>query len=42
MAGQSGKRDSYLGGAGLLAAAAYLCVKGLKAVEERLKKKKTK
>lgn len=42
MGRQGGKRDSYLGGAGLLAAAAYLCVKGLKAVEERLKKKKAK
>ena len=42
MAGQSGKRDSYLGGAGLLAAAAYLCLTGLTPVEDRLKNKKIK
>lgn len=39
MARQEKKRDSYLGGASLLAAAAYLCVKGLQAVEKQLKRK---
>jgi hypothetical protein len=38
VAGNTGKQDSPLGGLGLLAAAVYLCVKGLKKVDARLKK----
>lgn len=33
------KRDSFAGGAALLSAMAYLCLKGLKKVEERLKRR---
>lgn len=36
------RRQGYLGGAGLLAMTAYLCVKSLKKVEERLKRENEK
>lgn len=39
MADQGGRKNHFTGGLGLLAAAAYLCVKGLKHVEEHLRKK---
>jgi hypothetical protein len=32
------KKDSYAGGLAILAAAGYLCLKGLKQVDARLKK----
>ena len=40
MARQYGNKDSFAGGIGLLAATAYLCIQGLKKVEQRLKKKR--
>ncbi|MEY8261232.1 hypothetical protein AALA80_12885 [Oscillospiraceae bacterium 50-60] len=39
MAERNGRDNHFAGGLGLLAAAAYLCVKGLKRVEERLQKR---
>lgn len=39
MADRNGRDDHFAGGLGLLAAAVYLCVKGLKKVEERLRKR---
>lgn len=39
MAKTNGKKD-LAGGLGILAAAVYLCVKGLKKVDERLRQKK--
>lgn len=42
MADRNRRDDHFAGGLGLLAAAAYLCVKGLKKVEERLRKKSQK
>lgn len=42
MANRNRRDDHYAGGLGLLAAAVYLCVKGLKQVEERLQKKQKK
>ena len=42
MANQGGKKDSFSGGLALLTAAVYLCVKGLRQVEERLRKKEEK
>lgn len=39
MVDRNGRKDHFAGGLGLLAAAAYLCVKGLKRTEERLRKK---
>lgn len=42
MADRNGRDNHYAGGLGLLVAAAYLCVKGLKKVEERLRKKSEK
>ena len=39
MAERHGRDNHFAGGLGLLAAAAYLCVKGLKRVEERLQKR---
>ena len=40
MAQKSGKSNHFPEAAALLAATAYLCVKGLKKVEQRLKKPK--
>lgn len=40
MSKQSDKKNYFAAGTALLTAAAYLCVKGLKKVEERLKKPK--
>lgn len=37
---KKGDRKDLAGGLGILAAAAYLCVKGLKKVDKRLRKKK--
>lgn len=42
MADRNRRDDHFAGGLGLLAATAYLCVKGLKKVEERLRKKSQK
>ena len=42
MAERNGRDNHFAGGLGLLAAAAYLCVKGLKRVEERLRKRQKK
>lgn len=42
MADRNRRDDHFAGGLGLLAAAVYLCVKGLKEVEERLRKKSEK
>lgn len=42
MADRNGRDNHFAGGLGLLAAAAYLCVKGLKKVEERLRTKSKK
>lgn len=39
MAERNGRDNHFAGGLGLLAAAVYLCVKGLKRVEERLHKR---
>lgn len=39
MGQNSGKKQDFLGGIGILAAAAYLCYKGLKRVDARLRKK---
>lgn len=39
MADRTGRGNHFAGGLGLLAAAAYLCVRGLKQVEKRLRKK---
>ncbi|WP_298024461.1 hypothetical protein [uncultured Dysosmobacter sp.] len=39
MAKNNGKKD-VAGGLGILAAAMYLCLKGLKKVDERLRQKK--
>ncbi|EOS67074.1 hypothetical protein [Oscillibacter sp. 1-3] len=39
MAERNGRDNHFAGGLGLLAAAVYLCVKGLKRVEERLQKR---
>lgn len=39
MANRSERDNHFAGGLGLLAAAAVLCVKGLKRVEEHLQKK---
>lgn len=36
------KNDGLAGGLGILAATVYLCYKGLKRVDERLRKKKEK
>lgn len=36
------KKDSLVGGLGILAAAVYLCLKGLKKVDTRLKKREEK
>lgn len=41
MADRNRKRDSFTAGAGLLAAAVYVCVQGLKRVERRLAEKKS-
>lgn len=35
----SNKKNHFAGGLGILAAAAYLCLQGLKQVDQRLKKK---
>ena len=40
MADRPKGKNHFAGGAGLLAVTAYLCVKGLKKVEQRLKKPK--
>ena len=40
MPNRNGKRDHFAGGIGLLAAAVYLCLQGLKEVEKRLERKK--
>lgn len=42
MANQNRRDDHFAGGLGLLAAAVYLCVKGLKKVEDRLQKRQKK
>lgn len=42
MADPNRRDDHFAGGLGLLAATVYLCVKGLKKVEERLRKKQEK
>lgn len=42
MADRDRRDDHFAGGLGLLAAAVYLCVKGLKEVEARLRKKSEK
>nr|WP_325185614.1 hypothetical protein [uncultured Oscillibacter sp.] len=42
MANQNRRDDHFAGGLGLLAAAVFLCVKGLKKVEEQLRKKQKK
>ena len=39
---RNGRKDHFAGGIGLLAAAAYLCVRELRKVEERLKKREGK
>lgn len=39
MADRNGRDNHFAGGLGLLAAAAYLCVKGLKEVDGHLRKK---
>ncbi len=39
MSRQSGKKNFFAAGLGILAAAACLCLKGLKQVDQRLKKK---
>lgn len=36
---RSEKRDSLAGGLGILAAAAYLCIQGLKKVDAHIRKK---
>lgn len=42
MAERNGRGNHFAGGLGLLAAAAYLCIKGLKKTEERLRKRQKK
>nr|WP_326127646.1 hypothetical protein [uncultured Oscillibacter sp.] len=42
MADRNRRDDHFAGGLGLLAAAVYLCVRGLKKVEERLQKRQKK
>lgn len=42
MADRNGRDNHYAESLGLLAAAAYLCVKGLKKVEEHLRKRQKK
>nr|WP_325251833.1 hypothetical protein [uncultured Oscillibacter sp.] len=42
MGDRNRRDDHFAGGLGLLAAAVYLCVKGLKQVEEHLRKRQKK
>lgn len=42
MADRSRRDDHFAGGLGLLAAAVYLCVRGLKKVEKQLQKRQKK
>ena len=39
MAKNTGKKEGFAGGLGILAAAAYLCVKGLKRVDAHMREK---
>lgn len=42
MAKNTGRKEGYAGGIGILLTAAYLCIKGLKQVDAHLKEKKKK
>ncbi len=39
---RSGRKDGFAGGLGILAVASYACIKALKAIDARLKKKSEK